>query len=134
MHLFVHRLVEEDLPFTGMQTKVSFCCDDVLLHIPSLFLLIGCTSCAYSNLCNGCVSSVCVFFLLFDAALPYWNPCIVWDPSAKLSPSHNFVITLSADTSITSLAPIKMTSNASVYTCGFFLYFLDMLLFLSSTD
>lgn len=70
---------------------------------------------------------------LLNAALPYWNPCLVRDPSdtppSLPHPTHNsYVITLfadatiipftlSADATITSWTPIKITSIKSVHLC-----------------
>lgn len=54
---------------------------------------------------------------LLNAALPYWNPCFVWDPSATHPPPstptkpHPYVITLFADATI---IPFTLSADATI--------------------
>lgn len=51
---------------------------------------------------------------LLHAALPYWNPCLVWDPLAtRPSIPHivlNYVMTLFADATV---IPLTLSSDAT---------------------
>lgn len=47
---------------------------------------------------------------LFRAALPYWNPCLVWDPSAT-HPFHSYVITLFADATV---IPFTLSADTTI--------------------